>query len=338
MKLYCGIDLHSNNNYMVVINENDKIVFQRKNSNNATEVLQAFAGLEQKVEAIAVESTYNWYWLVDLLMDNEMDVKLVNTSKVKQYEGLKHSDDKYDAFHLAHLLRLGVLPTGYIYPRQQRDVRDLLRRRTQLVKHRTSHLLSIQNQITRNTGIQLNRNEAITLSEDKLEKLIDDKNQVCAITSNMQMYKSLTKQIVMIEKQVNEQVKLKPEYQLLREIDGIGLILSLTIMLETGDISRFSSVGNYASYCRCVSSKRMSNGKKKGEGNTKNGNKYLSWAYIEAANFAIRFNSDAKSYYQRKAAKTKRVVALKAVAHKMARACYFVIKNQEPFDSKRLFH
>ncbi len=338
MKLYCGIDLHSNNNFMVVIDENDQVILQRKNTNNALDILEAFSRLNQKVEAVAIESTYNWYWLVDLLMDNGMDVRLVNTSKVKQYEGLKHSDDKYDAFHLAHLLRLGILPTGYIYPREQRAVRDLLRRRVQLVKHRTAHLLSIQNQITRNTGIQLNRNETITLKEDRLRNLIEDENQICSIKTNMQMYKALSGEITIIEKRVNEQVKLKPEYELLREVDGIGLILSLTIMLETGDISRFSTVGNYASYCRCVNSIKISNGKKKGEGNTKNGNKYLSWAYIEAANFTIRFNSDAKSYYQRKAAKTKRVVALKAVAHKLSRACYFVIKNQEAFDSKRLFN
>ena len=108
-------------------------------------------------------------------------------------------------------------------------------------------------------------------------------------------------------------------------------------MLETGTIDRFDKVGNFTSYCRCVGSEKLSNGKKKGKGNTKNGNKYLSWAFVEAANFAIRFNEQAKRYYQRKAAKKNRVVAIKAVAHKLARASYYVMRDQVPFDSDKLF-
>ena len=108
-------------------------------------------------------------------------------------------------------------------------------------------------------------------------------------------------------------------------------------MLETGDISRFESVGNYASYCRLVGSIKLSNGKKKGKGNAKNGNKYLSWAYVEAANFCIRYDEHAKRYYQKKSAKTKRVVALKALAHKLARASYYVMRDNVEFDSRKLF-
>ena len=120
-------------------------------------------------------------------------------------------------------------------------------------------------------------------------------------------------------------------------MDGIGKILALTIMLETGDIVRFKKVGNYASYCRSVSSKRTSNNKKKGEGNRKNGNKYLAWAYVEAANFFIRHNESAKRYFQKKSAKTKKVVAIKAIAHKLSRACYFIMRDQVDFKVKRLF-
>ena len=119
--------------------------------------------------------------------------------------------------------------------------------------------------------------------------------------------------------------------------DGVGEVLALTITLETGDIGRFAHVGNFTSYCRCVGSEKLSNGKKKGQGNSKNGNKYLAWAFVEAANFAIRFNEQAKRFYQRKAAKRNRVVALKAVAHKLARASYYVMRDQVPFDSTKLF-
>jgi transposase len=130
---------------------------------------------------------------------------------------------------------------------------------------------------------------------------------------------------------------LRPAFKPLLTVSGVGQILGLTIMLETGAIERFAKVGNYASYCRCVGSKRISNGKKKGKGNTKNGNKYLAWAYIEAANFAVRYNPQIKRYYQRKCARTQPIVAIKAVAHKLARACYYILRDQVPFDVNKAF-
>jgi transposase len=149
--------------------------------------------------------------------------------------------------------------------------------------------------------------------------------------------RSLETEIAVLERVVKGRVKLKPAYRYLLTVSGIGQILALTIMLETGDIRRFGKVGNFASYCRCVGSEKLSNGKRKGSGNTKNGNKYLSWAFVEAANFAIRFEPLIARYYQRKTAKSHKVVALKAVAHKLARACYHVMRDEVPFDVDRAF-
>ena len=139
-------------------------------------------------------------------------------------------------------------------------------------------------------------------------------------------------QIDILEKTVTERVKLRPEFRFLKTVPGIGQILALTIMLETGEITRFPRVGDYASYCRCVGSQKISNGKKKGSGNTKNGNKYLAWAFVEAANFAIRYSAKIKSFYQRKKTKSQGIVAIKAVAHKLCRACYYIMKDQVAFD------
>jgi len=127
------------------------------------------------------------------------------------------------------------------------------------------------------------------------------------------------------------------EFQDLLTVSGIGQILALTIMLETGDIRRFPAVGNFASYCRCVGSQKLSNGKRKGSGNTKKGNKYLAWAFVEAAHFAVRYNPCIKRFYQRKQAKTNTVVATKAVAHKLARACFYILRDQVPFDVSKAF-
>jgi transposase len=133
--------------------------------------------------------------------------------------------------------------------------------------------------------------------------------------------------------------RLRPAFKplLTVPVNGIGEILGLTIMLETGAIGRFAKVGNYASYSRCVGSKHLTNGKLKGRGNTKNGNKYLAWAYIEAANFAVRYSPEIRRYYQRKAARTNGIVAIKTVAHKLARACYYILRDQVAFDVDRAF-
>jgi len=337
MTLFGGIDLHSNNAVIILIDDLDKEILRKKIPCDIDMALNILADFKDDIAGLAVESTFNWYWLVDGLMDANYSVYLVNTAAVKQYEGLKHADDNSDAFWLAHLLRLGILPTGYIYPKETRSLRDLLRKRSQLVQLRTTNILSIQNLYIRNTGAKISSNAIKKLTSDDIQKRFDDENIALAINSNRTIIEVIDQQVIRLENTVLDQAKQDKRYSLLLSIYGIGKILGLTIMLETGEISRFAKVGNFTSYCRCVDSIHTSNGKKKGKGNTKNGNKYLSWAFIEAANFAIRFHEPAKHYYQRKMAKSKRVIALKAVAHKLARASYYVMRDQVPFDPNKLF-
>ena len=158
-----------------------------------------------------------------------------------------------------------------------------------------------------------------------------------AVESNVAVIATLNEQIDRLEKRLQENVKARTEYGLLTSVPGIGQVLATTILLETGPMDRFATVGNFASYARCVDSVHTSNGKKKGEGNTKNGNKYLAWAFVEAANFALRYNAEAKRFYERKKAKTNNVVAIKALAHKLARACFHILKEHQPFDVRRCF-
>ncbi len=313
------------------------MVYQKKLANDLDLILQQLAIFINDIVAIAIESTFNWYWLVDGLKAAGYEAKLVNTAAVQTYSGLKYTDDKDDARWLAHLLRLGILPTGYIYPKEERAVRDLLRKRSQLVRQSTTNILSAQNILTRNTTQSLTAAKLKKIADEEINKLFDDPNITLALKSNINIIKSLQTSIKEIEQVVVSQVKLRPEYQQLLSVSGIGQALGLTIMLETGEISRFNKVGNYSSYCRCVKSERLSNGKKKGENNRKNGNKYLAWAFIEAANFAIRYNDKIKAFYQKKKAKTNGVIATKAVANKLARACYHIMKDQVPFDVNKAF-
>lgn len=338
MPLYSGIDLHSNNSFVVVIDEEDEVLVSKRLSNRLETILQALEPHRSELAGVAVESTFNWYWLVDGLMDDGYPVQLVNTSAVQQYEGLKFTDDRHDARWLAHLMRLGILPTGYIYPKPERSVRDLLRMRARLVQERTANYLSLQNLLARDTGEMVRGNALKRLiGEQRVPEEIDQAEHRLAYDVRLGVIATLDHQIDRIQRQVKETGELKPECQILRTIPGVGTTLSMTIQYETGDIRRFPAVGNYASYCRCVRTARLSNRKKKGEGNRRNGNPYLSWAFGEAAFFARRFQPRAKRFFDRKLAQGSAVLAYRALAHKLCRAVYFMLRDQTHYREDLLF-
>jgi transposase len=336
-KLYGGIDLHANNSVVVVLDEEDQVLYRKRLPNELEKILHGLTPFRAQLQGLVVESTYNWYWLVDGLMETGYVVHLANPAAMQQYAGLKYTNDDTDARWLAHLLRLGLLPTGYIYPKEDRAIRDLLRKRSQLVRQKTANLLSVQNLLTRNTGQTMKGNQIKQLTPATVSDLVPLPEQALALQVTVAVMQHLTEQIACVERTVHTRVKLRPTFQALLTVPGIGQTLALTIMLETGEISRFPTVGQFASYCRCVGSTKLSNGKHKGQGNAKNGNKYLAWAFVEAAHFAIRYEPQIGQFYQRKRAKTKVVIALKAVAHKLARACYYIMRDTVPFDVTRAF-
>ncbi len=337
MKFYAGIDLHSNNNYIGVIDEKGRLVFQKKNPNDLERILNSFEPFKEQIKGIVVESTFNWYWLVDGLMESDYKVHLANTTAIQQYSGLKHCDDKSDALWLAEMLRLKILPEGYIYPKKTRGIRDLLRRRMRLVQQRTALLLSMKGMINNWTSIRVNRTELKKLGKEEIGNLFKGSYERLSAESIVEVTGVLNDQIKKIEKAVLQKISLKREFKKLLTVCGIGDILGLTIMLETGDIKRFPEVGDYSSYCRCVPAVKKSNEKNKGKGNKKNGNKYLAWAYVEAAHYMQCFSPKAKSWFQRKAAKRGKIVATKALSNKIARASYYIMKNRIVYNPKKMF-
>jgi transposase len=338
MPLYAAFDLHANSNHLGVVDQSGERLFSKKLPNDPILILKTLKARKRRLKGIVVESTFNWYWLVDLLMDAGYQVHLANPSAIQKYVGLKHSNDTHDAFWLAEQLRLGILPQGYIYPKEERPLRDLLRKRGHLVRIRTSLIISLQNIISRNLGVKADVNDVKRLKEDRITPLLDiNEDLALAGKASKRTIDYLTRQIRGIEKVVERKVDLKAPYQNLLTIPGVGKILGLTIMLETGPISRFAKVGNYASYCRKVTSKWTSNGKLKGKGNKKNGNKYLAWAFSEAAELAKRFDDTARAYYRKKMQKTNLMIAHNALAHKLARAAYYIMRDQVPFRPEKLF-
>ena len=337
MSLYAGIDLHANNSYLAVIDETDELVAARRYHNDLRLICKGLEPHREELVGIAVESTFNWYWLVDGLQESDYCVHLVNTLAAQQYQGLKYTDDETDARWLAHMLRLGILPTGWIYPKHDRAVRDLLRKRSQLVRQRTANLLGLRNVLERTAARRLSTNALKKLTAADLSAWIEDPNVRLSMVASLAMVEAASEQVEHIERTILEQATLKDSYRILITIPGIGPVIASTIQYETGDLSRFATVGNYVSYCRLVKSERSSNQRIKGHGLRKNGNPYLSWAFHEAAHFAVRFQPKARRWYERKRTKTCALVAIRALAHKLARAAYFMMRDQVAYEPARLF-
>jgi transposase len=334
--LMAGIDLHSNNLMIGIVDQSGKRLKHQKVACDLKEVLAVLAPYKARLRSIAVESTYNWYWLVDGLRASSYPVVLANPAGIEQYSGIKCTDDKNDAFFLADLQRLNILPTGYIYDAKLRPVRDLLRRRMNLVRYRSALMISFKSLYTRTTGGEMKLGELKALESAKAAELYEHPaNQLIAKTQKEHI-EQFDESIGRIEKAVLKSARELPYYDKLNTLPGIGKILGMTITMEVGEIKRFKSAGHFASYCRAVESQRTSNEKAKGQNNRKCGNKYLSWAFVEAANFARRYDEPCRRWFDRKAARTNSVIATKALACKLAKAAWHVMAHHTDYDRKRM--
>jgi transposase len=336
-ELMAGIDLHSNNIMVGIVDREGKRVAHQKLPCDLKRIVEYLAPFKGRLAGMAVESTYNWYWLVDGLHAAGYPVVLANPAKIAQYSGLKHADDKSDAFFLAELLRLGILPTGYIYDAELRPVRDLLRRRMSLVHQRTALMLSFKSLFTRTTGGQMSLNQLKTMEVKEAQELYEHPANQLIAGLQLQHIEQLNASISRLEKAVLGVARELPCYPKLKTLPGVGIILGLTITMEIGEIKRFAGPGQFASYCRTVAAECTSNGKSKGENNRKCGNKYLAWAFVEAANFARRYDEPCRQWYERKAARAGKVVATKALACKLAKAAWYLAAEATDYEPGRMF-
>lgn len=215
MQTYAAIDLHSNNGVLTVIDETDRVLRQKKLANKLELFVAELEPFRATLQGVAVESTFNWYWLIDGLLKHGFPMLLVNTAAIQQYKGLKHTDDPYDAWWIARMMRLSILPTGYIYPREERAVRDLLRKRTSLVQQRTANILSVQNLEQRNRGVKISSGEVKKLTEKSIGELYDNEDLGLALITTTKVIEALTEQILCLEKAVLKKARLRDEFKLL---------------------------------------------------------------------------------------------------------------------------
>ncbi len=333
--MYCGIDLHAKSSYIAIIDERRQRVFKRNVANVRQTILSFLAPYKAELAGIVVESTFNWYWLVDVLMEDGYRVHLANPSAIQQYRGLKYVDDKHDAFWLAELLSLGILKGGYIYPKEERHVRDLLRKRGHLMKLRTSLLISFHNTMANTCGTKIPSHHVLGKEDRVSVHLCRHESLALMGQVSKACIDALTLQITTIEAHAKKQYKIEPAYIGLLSLPGVGKILGLTIRLETGPIGRFPAVGNYVSYCRKAESTWKSAEKVKG--NIKNGNRYLSWAFAEAAEHARRFDTASWNFYNRKVKERNSPVAHGALANKLALAAYYIMRDHVLYEEAKLF-
>jgi len=209
MKVYAGLDLHATNTYVAMIDGENKVLYKQRHRNDVPSILSALDPFKKEIQGVVVESTFNGYWLVDALMDHGYRVHLANVSAIKQYEGLKQIDDRRSSLWLANLLRLNILPTGYIYPKEERPTRDLLRKRLQLVRHRTSHVLSVKNILASNLGIRMKTDDIKKLRASEVSTLFADVEMRLAIMSSVGLIQHFQEEIDRIEKVMTKKFKVK---------------------------------------------------------------------------------------------------------------------------------
>ena len=208
MELYAGLDLHSRNTYIGIMDKEFNRVFKKRVPNHLEHILQTLDPFRDQMKGFVVESTYNWYWLVDGLMDaGYSSAHLANPAAIKQYEGLKHGDDQHDAFFLAKLLILGILPQGYIYPKKDRPVRDLARKRMFLVQHKTAHILSLQSLIARSCAMKVRANDMRHLTVEELEMWLEEEYLVLSAQANLDSINFLKQNIKRLEKAIIQKSK-----------------------------------------------------------------------------------------------------------------------------------
>jgi transposase len=330
---YCGIDLHARSMYVCIVNRDGEILLHRNMKAAPEPFLKAVAPYRDGL-VVAVECIFTWYWLADLCTEEGIPFVLGHALYMKAIHGGKAKNDKIDSQKIAALLRGGMLPQAYVYPAEMRATRDLLRRRTHLMRKRSELLAHVQNTNSQYNLPEIGKKIAYKANRDGVaERFADPAVQktievdLALITYYDQLLGDLELSIVKAAKHQDANT-----LYLLQTVPGIGKILSLVLLYEIHRIDRFPSVQDFASYCRLVKCSKESGGKRLGTSGAKIGNAHLKWAFSEAAVLFLRNNPQGQKLLTRLEKKHDTGKALSILAHKLARAVYYMLKRKTAFD------
>jgi transposase len=330
---YCGIDLHARTMYLCILDQAGETLLHRNMPATPEALLKAITPYREQI-VLAAECMFTWYWLADLCAEHGIPFVLGHALYMKAIHGGKAKNDKIDAQKIAVLLRGGMLPQAYVYPAEMRATRDLLRRRMHLARKRGELLAHVQNTNSQYNLPAIGKKIAYKANRDGVaERFADPAVQksievdLALITYYDELLRDLELTIVKTAKHHDAQT-----LYLLQTVPGIGKILSLVLLYEIHDIERFPRVQDFASYCRLVKCARESAGKRSGTSGNKIGNAHLKWAFSEAAVLFLRDNPAAQTFLARLEKKHSKGKALTILAHKLARAVYYMLKRQTAFD------
>ncbi len=333
---YCGIDLHARLLYVCIIDQNGEVCLHKEISaspEKLNHLLEPYIG--QVV--VGVECMHCWYWVSDFCEDIGVDFILGHALYMKAIHGGKAKNDRIDSFKIANLMRGGNFPVAYVYPKEMRATRDLLRRRLKMVRLGANLKAHVSNTTSQYNLPPNSVHLKNVCAREQVSHAFPDPVVQKNINLDLAMIDSYAKQLSKVEWFVEQQAKEhQPIYlHLLKTIHGVGRILALTILYEIGDIRRFETVQNFASYARLVKCKAESAGKSYGTSGNKIGNAHLKWAFSEAAVLHLKGNDKAKNYLLKLQKRMSKAKALSVFAHKLGRCVYFMLKNETVFDEQR---
>lgn len=333
---YCGIDLHARSMYVCILDRDGKIMVHRNMRTSPENLLKAIEPFREDL-CIGVECTFSWYWIADLCERENIPFVLGHALYLKAIHGGKTKNDRIDSHKLAILLRGGMFPLAYVYPAGMRSTRDLLRRRMYLTHKRSELLAHIENTNSQYNLAPLSQKIAYKSNRSGVADRFPDPSSRKSIAVDLHLLDFYDKLLGDLELFIlkNARVDNPQSLHLLQTTPGIGKILSLVMLYEIHDISRFPTVADFISYCRLVKPQRESAGKKSGSRNSKIGNNHLKWAFSEAAVLFLRGNEAAKSIHQKRVSKHGKAKALSILAQKLARSVYFMLQRKEAFNQRR---
>ena len=316
MQFYCGIDLSARTSQVCVIDEGMSVLVQEKVTNELHRITGLIEPYKESLQAV-VESSFNWYWLVDGLQEAGYDVCLAHPFGLYMITAAKVKTDRRDAFALAKLLKAGMIPEAYIYPKEHRSVRDLIRRRSRLVRLRAEEYGSLRRMLMRYGILDHTRNDIKRAIEQDIELWFKDRVIQLHARQELRRIWLYTEQIRSLEQVIHQAAKNRPEFDLLLSVPGLGNILALTILYETGDISRFESARHFSSYCRLVPGIAQS-GASSRRGRPK-----------------IRRSFDR--HVRRHRGRGAKLVAYNIIGHKLAQAVYHILRDGSEYKEELLF-
>jgi len=335
-KHYCGIDLHARAMYVCILDQSGTKLVHKNLPTTPEAFLRVIAPYRDDL-AVAVECIFTWYWLADLCAKEGIAFVLGHALYMKAIHGGKAQNDKIDAHKIAVLLRGGMLPQAYVYPAEMRATRDLLRRRCHLVRKRAELLAHIQNTNSQYNLPEIGKKLAYKANREGVEEHFPEPSVRKTIEVDVSLIDHYDQLLGEVELYITRTAKAHDAqtFARLQSVPGVGKILALVLLYEIQDIARFPRVQDFVSYCRLVKCAKESNNKRLGTSGKKIGNVHLRWAFAEAAVLFLRQNQPGKEYFAKLERKHGKAKALTVLGHKLARAVYYMLTREQPFDLQR---